>query len=64
MTTQHQTITLRVVGKPQHAIKIIEHIINPAFKDHGCTVRWPDQGDPEIAIDYDADELREMFKAK
>lgn len=60
--TQH-TLTIRAdAAKPQHACRIIENIINPALRDYGCRVGWPDLDKPEISVTYDTDELREAFK--
>lgn len=53
---------LRITSdRPQHARRIIEHIINPALKDYGIIVSWPDIRDPEILISYDTTDLREAF---
>lgn len=58
-----RSLVLRIEAqRKQHACRIIEHIINPALKDYGCIVQWPDLDEPEIAITYDADDLREAFK--
>lgn len=60
-----RTLTIRLTtDRPQHACRIIEHIINPALRDFGCHVDWPDLEDPEIAVTYDVDDLREAFKAR
>ena len=62
MNTAPRTLTIRLTSdRPQHAAKILEHIINPALKDFGCTVSWPDMSDPEIAVTYDAEDLRRSF---
>lgn len=55
------TLTLSAPNK-QHACRIIEEIINPALRAYECTVHWPDQKEPEIAVTYDPSELRRMFK--
>jgi len=61
--TEPRSLVIHVeANRKQHALKIIEHIINPALKDFGCVVQWPDQDEPEIAVAYDADDLREAFK--
>lgn len=57
-----RTVTIRVEGA--RAAAILEHIINPALKDHECRVDWPDQNDPEIAVTFDDDDLAEIVKAK
>lgn len=62
MTEPHTLVLLIEAKRKQHACRIIEEIINPALRDYGCVVHWPDLGEPEIAVTYDADELRKMFK--
>lgn len=63
--TAHRTAVLRITSeRPQHACRIIEHIINPALRDYGIEVSWPDLTDPEISISYDTDELREAFAVR
>lgn len=60
-----RTLTIRATAdRPQHACQIIEHIINPALKDYGCHVDWPDLTEPEISVTYDTDDLREAFKGR
>lgn len=59
------TAKIRVDGeRMQHACAIIEHIINPALRDYGITVKWQDQTDPKIRIDYDPAELRTAFEVR
>lgn len=60
-----RTVTLRIEAeRPQHACRIIEEIINPALRDYGCAVHWPDMDEPEIAVTYDTQDLRDAFKVR
>lgn len=60
-----RTVILRIEAeRPQHACRIIEEIINPALNAYGCAVQWPDLDEPEIAVTYSVDDLREHFKAR
>jgi hypothetical protein len=59
------TAVLRITAdRPQHACRIIEHIINPALRDYGIVVSWPDLTEPEVSISYDATDLRDAFAVR
>lgn len=54
-----RTFTLKIdAERPQHALRIIEEVINPALGDWDIHVAWPDMSKPEILVTYDADDLR------
>lgn len=55
------TATLTITAQGEHAVEVLEHVINPALKDYGCTVEWP--GYPasrQITVHVDGEELAEM----
>lgn len=61
MTTP-QTFTVQVRGgSHENRLAILEHVINPALRDYGVTVEWPDYPATDFAtITVHADDLENI----
>ena len=57
--TDPEKFTVQVRGGSHESrLAILEHVINPALKDYGVTVEWPDYPATDFAtITVGADEL-------
>lgn len=53
-----QQASFNVTVQGREAVRLLEHLINPALKDYGCVVEWP--GYPashQITVHIDSDDL-------
>jgi len=60
MTAHQFTVQVRG-GSHENRLAILEHVINPALKDYGVTVEWPDYPATDFAtITVGDDELENI----